>query len=987
MGQHLKIKFDSEQQYQLDAINSVVKLFEGVPTLDNVDFWPTHIDDKIVTNAGLDEQLDYHLLLHNLQQVQQKNNLEKRGSEISLSSKIELDEGPLLNGIHHDKPIAIPHFTIEMETGTGKTYVYLRTIHELHKIYGYKKFMIVVPSIAIYEGVVKTIEMTKSHFASLYDNEEISLIQYDGAKLGKLREYAETPYLSVMIMTMDSFNKPSNNFYKMTEQLQGDKKPIHFVQETRPIVVLDEPQNFHTKIAKEAIRTLKPLFVLRYSATHKETPNLCYRLTPIDAFRNNLVKQIEVIGISDLDNFNVPLIRLMDIVRQPIAAKVKVNVLDKGIKKERDILLRQGSDLEKITGLQDYAGLKVTEIQYGKKDEHKKVSFENGFELSFHHALASKESIFRAQIEKTIEVHMAKQEELKEKGIKVLSLFFIDKVKNYTGKEALIRRLFDECFNRLKTKFPSFSNMEPSEVREGYFAKPGKTASDDEAVDTNGRNQTERKMEKAAFELIMKKKEQLLSFEEPVSFIFAHSALREGWDNPNVFQICTLNQTVSNIKKRQEIGRGLRLAVDQKGERPAEYEMNILTVIANESYENYVASLQHEYEEDGNKPPQKPKKPRQAIVKRNDRLFLSSEFQHFWAKLNQKVKYEINIDTEKLINQCVKRLNATKFPEPTMEISRAKFIMHQYKIVLRETRDEKAYITIAFQNSTGNRYTRNETVREGDSLYKLVNDIRLKHHIVTEINSSSKSEEQSLIFAGGEILTKESPFIFHTEKIRHIEKNKTRVFSEKYPIPNLIERAAKETNLTKKTIITIFKKMDLEKRKLIWKNPEGWIREFLSRIQEVSRNHIAENIEFTVMAEPLYDVNAIFPITRKCPQKQLIAGGINSLYDKVQVDSDVERDFMLKRVIPDADNTKLYFKFPPHFKIKFPKVIGNYKPGWGMVRLEKEGEVKLEFIRDLKGGLNSSQVKCAQKYFGKLGISYGVVDQTVRDWWEKSRIE
>lgn len=212
-------------------------------------------------------------------------------------------------------------------------------------------------------------------------------------------------------------------------------------------------------------------------------------------------------------------------------------------------MLRQGSDLEKITGLQDYAGLKVTEIQYGKKDEHKKVSFENGFELSFHHALASKESIFRAQIEKTIEVHMAKQEELKEKGIKVLSLFFIDKVKNYTGKEALIRRLFDECFNRLKTKFPSFSNMEPSEVREGYFAKPGKTASDDEAVDTNGRNQTERKMEKAAFELIMKKKEQLLSFEEPVSFIFAHSALREGWDNPNVFQICTLNQTVSNIKK------------------------------------------------------------------------------------------------------------------------------------------------------------------------------------------------------------------------------------------------------------------------------------------------------------------------------------------------------------------------------------------------------------------------------------------------------
>lgn len=282
-----------------------------------------------------------------------------------------------------------------------------------------------------------------------------------------------------------------------------------------------------------------------------------------------------------------------------------------------------------LSGLTEYEGLIVSEIKYGQSDEDKQVLFTNGYTLSFKNSFTSKESVFRAQIEKTIEAHMIRQEALRDKGIKVLSLFFIDRVKNYTGKEAIIKRLFDESFNKLKRRFQSFSNANPEQVREGYFAKAKAEKGEEEAIDTNSSNKKERELEKAAFELIMKKKERLLSFEEPTSFIFAHSALKEGWDNPNVFQICTLNQTASNIKKRQEIGRGLRLAVDQNGERSEEHDVNILTVIANESYESYVTNLQNEYVAEGDTPPNTPKEPEEAVVKRNNKLFTSNEFQDF----------------------------------------------------------------------------------------------------------------------------------------------------------------------------------------------------------------------------------------------------------------------------------------------------------------------------------------------------------------------
>jgi len=308
---NLTFQFDPNQSYQLDAIASVVDLFEGIPFQEQKEMLTGTIED-VVSNYPPDENLDEFLLLENLQNVQRRNNEQKKGSELEVVDDLYVDDGMVLENTGYDS-VRVPHFTVEMETGTGKTYVYLRTIHELRQRYGFTKFIIVVPSIAIYQGVIKTIEVTKKHFRQLYDNREISCIPYDSNRLDEIHAFASNTDLTVMIMTIDAFNKPSNNFYKHTEKLPGEWKPYQYVQATRPIVILDEAQNFESERSKEAIRTLKPLFVLRYSATHRETPNLVYRLTPLDAFRNNLVKQIEVIGVSELGNFNEKVLRLVEV--------------------------------------------------------------------------------------------------------------------------------------------------------------------------------------------------------------------------------------------------------------------------------------------------------------------------------------------------------------------------------------------------------------------------------------------------------------------------------------------------------------------------------------------------------------------------------------------------------------------------------------------------------------------------------------------------
>lgn len=995
MAKKLTLQYNADQQFQLDAISSVVDLFEGVPYQEQKELL-TGIYD-ITPNFPPDEILDEILLFENLQMIQERNNEESRGSELEFSDDLVVDDGMVLEVAGNDS-IRVPHFTIEMETGTGKTYVYLRTLYELKMRYGFTKFIIVVPSIAIYQGVLKSIETMRNHFRQLYDNQDISVISYDGDRIGELNTFASNTDLTVMVMTIDAFNKASNNIFKHTEKLSGEWKPYEYIQATRPIMILDEAQNFETNRAKEAIRTLKPLFVLRYSATHRETPNLVYRLTPIDAFKNNLVKQIEVIGVKELGNLNDQILRLMEIKRNPLTAIVRAIVLDQGEAVERDITLRQGEDLFTKTKNPDYKQFVVEEIRYGRQEDEQIILFENGVSLSVSDSMLSKESIFRAQIERTISIHMQRQQALKAQGIKVLSLFFIDRVKNYTAHDGLIKRLFDESFERLKHHYDEYKGLSANEVREGYFAKPKADSPEEEAVDTEGRTKAQREMEKQAFELIMREKERLLSFEEPVSFIFAHSALKEGWDNPNVFQICTLNQTSSTMKKRQEIGRGLRLAVDQEGKRAENHDVNILTVVANEQYESFVSRLQQEYIEDGTDAPPTPKRPEQGEVRRKEEVYNSEEFKEFWQKLNKKMTYKVEVDTEKLIEECVGRLNNAKFPSPLIEITRGRFVMCEYKISLIAVEGERAKLKIEMEDSKGGRLENEFYVQKDEDLKKVTKDDRLRGFKVLHLGM--EYGEPYVKFTNEVSVKKFEPYKFHAERAEKPKKQIEQADKTTYPIPDFITRTANETKLTKKTIVEIFKGIRVEQKEKIFFNPEGWISEFLSQIKITLSDHIVDNIEFEIDENvEIYDSEELFPEVVKQPQRELIEAGVAGLYDKVQVDSDVERDFIQNLVRPDVekDNTILYFKFPPKFKILLPKIIGNYNPDWAIVRKdEADDKLKLELIRETKGGLKLDELRfpqekrkilCAMKYFEKIGVNYRVVTGDSYDWMELTEPE
>ena len=431
-----------------------------------------------------------------------------------------------------------------------------------------------------------------------------------------------------------------------------------------------------SNLSIESLSNLSPLFALRYSATHRNLYNCVYQLTPYDAYREGLVKQIEVAGVEESTNTNLAFVQVKSIQSQKtrVVAKLAVHKLQKnGTVKQTTLTVKRGDDLgtPSKTNLPEYIGYRVNEIDMSWGY----VRFDNGVEVKMGESHgADKEAVFEAQIRYTIEEHFRKQERLKDHNIKILSLFFIDKVDNYATEDGSIRQLFNKCFNELKQqdRYSTWREKQPEDVQAAYFAQSRKRTGEIIYEDSKT-GEAERDSE--AYQLIMKDKERLLSFEEPICFIFSHSALRDGWDSPNVFQICTLNQTASEMKKRQEIGRGVRLAVNQEGKRVHDGKLNILTVIANESYRNYVNQLQTEVlEEFGNATSApKPKNARERdIAKLKNAMTLTPEFETLWERIKHKTRYKVNIDTEKLITEVVEVLDKIdiRLPEITIERGR-----------------------------------------------------------------------------------------------------------------------------------------------------------------------------------------------------------------------------------------------------------------------------------------------------------------------------
>jgi len=654
----LQFKFDANQEYQVRAIESVANLLEGQPRVE------ADLSFSLGGFAAVPNRLDLseEALLSNLQAVQRENSLAVDEALQLIEETIQTAEG--------ERQVRFGNFSVEMETGTGKTYVYLRTALELHRRYTLRKFIVVVPSVAVREGVLKTLKVTEKHLRELYGNVPYRYYAYDSANISQVRQLALSDGVEIMVMTIDSFNKASNVIRQSTDRLQGET-PIHLVQAARPILILDEPQNMESELRVRALAALDPLFALRYSATHRNPYNVVYRLSPFEAYRQGLVKRIEVASVVQSDDENKPFLRLDDIRTQKrtLTARIGLHKLMKnGTVKERVVTVRPGDSLEQKSERPEYGPYVVDEINAAMGV----VTFANGEELRLGETKgADKEAIFSAQIRYTLEEHFRRQARLRAQGIKVLSLFFVDRVDNYAREDGLIRRLFRDAFEEARAKHPEWNGRNVEAVQAAYFAQR-RTRAGDVILEDSRTGEAERDRE--AYELIMQDKERLLSFDEPTCFIFSHSALREGWDNPNVFQICTLNQTASEMKKRQEVGRGVRLAVNQDGDRLHDERVNVLTVVANESYERYVATLQSEIEaEYGTEG--LPPKPTNARNRRTARLrkeyTLRPEFKELWERIKHKTRYAVRIDSPRLVEDVVGELDRTTISPPRVVFTKA----------------------------------------------------------------------------------------------------------------------------------------------------------------------------------------------------------------------------------------------------------------------------------------------------------------------------
>jgi type III restriction enzyme len=663
----MRFQFDGNQTFQLRAIEAVADLFSGQPRV-SPDF-STFEFGEIFSPVNNRLDLAEDQLLANLHAVQTRQAVPASAALEFIAETIRTARG--------DQPVRFPNFSVEMETGTGKTYVYLRTALELHRRYGMRKFIVVVPSVAVREGVLKSLKITQQHLRAIYDNVPYRFSTYDSKNIGRVRQFAQSDCVEIMVMTIDSFNKDDNVIRQSTDRLQG-ATPLFLVQSARPVLILDEPQNMESEARIRALASLHPLLALRYSATHRNPYNLVYRLTPFEAYRQNLVKRIEVESVRKEDDFNQIFLRLDAIrtAKKTIQARIAIHQrMAGGQVKEKAYLFNHGDCLQEKADRPEYASFVIDEIHAGEQF----VRFSNGIEIHVGQTQgADQAELFRQQIRRAVETHFQKQKKLKAKGIKVLSLFFIDRVENFVGTPppergagsvdglfpGIIRDLFDQAFDELKGKHPEFADLKSGEVRAAYFAQKNRRGGAVEIVDsTTGQSAEDR----TAYNLIMKDKERLLSFQEPVSFIFSHSALREGWDNPNVCQICTLNQTVSEVKKRQEVGRGMRLIVNQDGIRVLDPKLNVLTVIANESYEQFVEGLQSEMEEEFGREGAAPRPVnvrQKKVATRKSLDQLPAEFEDLWKRIRPKTRYRVTVDTDKLVNDVIAALNKVKIEPP-----------------------------------------------------------------------------------------------------------------------------------------------------------------------------------------------------------------------------------------------------------------------------------------------------------------------------------
>ncbi len=967
----MKIQFDSSQEYQLNAVKAVVDLFEGQP-LEGGDFTIIGSYELMSSRQQKELGIGNRLILKeddiltNLHKIQERN-------EIDRTNREEFNQ----NGLN---------FTVEMETGTGKTYCYLRTIFELSKRYGFKKYIIVVPSVAIREGVNKNIEITKDHFKALYNNIEFEHFIYDSKRANRLRQFAAGNNIQIMIINIDAFRKDfsdsedekkSNVIFKEIDRLLG-RKPIDFVRDTHPFVIIDEPQSVdNTPRAREAIKALNPLCIFRYSATHRNLYNQVYKLDPIRAYNLRLVKQIVVSSVTSEGSFNDSYVKLLQTDNtKGIRAKIRIHCKTSSGIKDGDFWVKPADDLFKLSGeLEKYStGCEITGINTEPGNEY--IDFSNGKRLELGQEMGGvKEELMKIQIRQTIQRHLDKEKELKNKGIKVLSLFFIDRVANYRyydeegrAQPGKFAGWFEEHYNDL-LKQPKYSGLDKipvEKVHDGYFSqdKYGKVK------DTTGITLAD----DDTYAKIMRNKEQLLSLDEPLKFIFSHSALREGWDNPNVFQICTLNETRSVIKKRQEIGRGLRLPVNQEGYRVFDDNVNKLIVVANEHYDEFARKLQDEYEEECGvtfgKIPRGGFSKIIRIINDKEETVGYETSERIWKRL---VEQGIIDDSGKIapgFNPQGKEFSLDlpgdikEFKELEADIIS---ILESYRIENHIKRYEEPRKLIL-----------NKQVFEDEEFKELWNRIKHKTFYEVEystadiINNAVKAIKQMPKIGPVKATIRDDKLTMDYKGITTQQTHgEAMVIKYEGPLPDIIGYLQRETELTRKTIVDIL----IGSKRLgdFIINPQEYMDAVAGIIKRELNELIIDGIKYEKSCDDEWSM-LLF-------ENEEILSYLNnrldvekSVYDAVVYDSEIERKFA--EGLDKRDDIKLFVKLPHWFTIETP--IGKYNPDWAIV---KHGDQTIYMVRETKGTIDFEQyriaeaykIKCGRKHFEALKVNFDVV--------------
>jgi type III restriction enzyme len=970
----VKFHFEPDLDYQHSAIEAVCGLFRG-QEICRTEFTVIRDPD--------DPQYRMVFAEHDLGIG---NRLQLLDDEILAN----LSDIQIRNGLRPSDSLASGDFTVEMETGTGKTYVYLRTIFELNRRYGFAKFVIVVPSVAIKEGVYKTLQITEEHFRALYANTTFEFFLYDSSKLGQVRNFATSPHIQIMVVTVGAINKKDvNNLYKDNEKTGGEK-PIDLIKDTRPILIVDEPQSVDGGLegrGKAALGAMNPLCTLRYSATHVDKHHMVYRLDAVDAYERKLVKQIEVASLEVEGGHNKGYAKLLSTSNKKgnFSAKVELDV-QRGANVSREaVTLRPGDDLQQITGRALYADCLVQNIGCKAGEEFLDLSnLEAPLRPGDAIGDVDSDTLKRLMIRRTIEEHLDKELRLRPQGIKVLSLFFVDAVEHYRsyttdgaqmkGKYAV---MFEEEYRKAaaKPKYHTLFNevdlqSDATEVHDGYFSIDKKGT----WTDTAENNQGNRENAERAYNLIMRDKEKLLSFETRLKFIFSHSALREGWDNPNIFQICAIREMGTERERRQTIGRGLRLCVNQQGERLRGFDINTLTVIATEGYEQFAENLQKEIEEDTGIRFGIVEKHQFAAIPVTDEAGRTTalgviQSEAIWTHLKEAGYVDVKGKVQNHLRKAIKD-GTLQLPEPLQAH------LPQVKEILR-----KLVGKLEIKNADERRLIKTrQAVLHSEEFQSLWN--RIKHKTTYRVQFDNEKLVTECAKAIGEC----PPITKTRVQIRKadlaigrggVSADETAaaapisIEETDIDLPDLLTDLQDKTQLTRRSlvrILTISNRLDDFKR-----NPQQFIELAAESVNRTKRLALVDGIKYQRIGDEYYYAQELFEQEELTGYLKNMLDATKSIYEQVVYDSpSVERNFAEQ--LEKNEAVKVYAKLPGWFKVLTP--LGTYNPDWAVL-VENDGAERLYFVVETKSSLftddlrdkESSKIRCGEAHFKALSVN------------------